>query len=202
MEIIRNSRFLLVVGLALFVLALWSIWGLWQDANAHSIGWKWDTSSSPLVTNYDTPHTTEIKSARADYNSNTDLTVNWCHHPCSENILHIYQYVGNVDWAGGADSYSNGQQCQVDITCNETTKKVTSGVVVWNSAHGPYTDSYANYLARHEMGHIFGLKHAPCMSGGDYGGGNGYLSVMTVSCTYDAPDTLQPHDKSDINSKY
>ena len=68
-----------------------------------------------------------------DYDDNTDLSVDYCFQPCSESILHIHQYVGHADWAAAADSYSNGLQCNVDITCNETTNKVTSGVVVWNS---------------------------------------------------------------------
>ena len=86
----------------------------------------------------------------------------------------------------------------MDITCNETDKRVTSGVVVWNSAHGPYSDSYANYLSRHEMGHIFGLAHAPCHTGGDNGEG-AYYSVMAISCPYDAKDELQTHDINDID---
>ena len=201
MESIRISRFLLAVGAVLLALAFWGAWGLWQYADAHPIGWKWNTSNHPLVSNFNTPYNDEIQSTVDDYDSNTDLSVDSCNQPCSESILHILQYVGSADWAAAADSYSNGQQCNVDITCNETTNKVTSGVVVWNSAHGTYSESYANYLARHEMGHIFGLAHAPCHTEGDYGGG-AYYSVLAISCPYAAKDELQDHDIDDINDKY
>ena len=177
-------------------------WGAWQNAGAHSIGWKWDTSNTPVVTNYNTSYGSEISSANADYNSNTDLTVYSCNTPCSESIKHRQNYVSDADWAAAADSYSNGSLCNDEIDCNETTNLVTNGRVTWNSAHGPYSNSFANYLARHEMGHIFGLAHAPCQTGGDLGPGNGYLSVMAVSCPYTPPDTLQDHDISDINGKY
>ena len=199
MESIRSSRFLLAVGGILVVLVFWSAWSLWQDVEAHPIGWKWDTSSAPIVTNYNTSYGSEISSANADFNSNTDLTVYSCNTPCAESVKHEQKFVGNVDWAAVAKAYRNGYECG---DCNETSKKVTYGKVIWNSAGGPYTPSYANYLARHEMGHVFGLDHAPCQTGGDYGGNNGYLNVMAVKCPYDAPDTLQDHDISDINAKY
>ena len=64
-----------------------------------------------------------------------------------------------------------------------------------------YTESYANYLSRHEMGHIFGLAHAPCHTGGDNGEG-AYYSVMAISCPYNAKDELQTHEINDINGKY
>ena len=166
------------------------------------MGWKWDTSNIPVVSNYNTPYSGAINSAVSNYDSNTDLTVISCIQPCSESVLHVAQYAGDADWAAAADSYHKGELCVPGTgNCNETTKKVTSGVVVWNSKHGQFSDSYANYIARHEMGHIFGLKHAPCQTGGDYGGVT-YKSVMAVSCPYDAPDTLQDHDISDINGKY
>lgn len=133
------------------------------------------------MTNYNTSYGSEISSANADFNSNTDLTVYSCNTPCNESIRHLQHNVGNADWAAAADSYSNGSLCLVEINCNETTNKVTYGRVTWNSTHGPYTESYANYLARHEMGHIFGLVHAPCHAGGDYGGSS-YYSVIAISC--------------------
>ena len=71
------------------------------------------------------------------------------------------------------------------------------GVVVWNSKYS-FSDSYANYLSRHEMGHVFGLAHASCHTGGDYGEG-AYYSVMAISCPYDARDELQDHDIDDID---
>lgn len=201
MASIRISWSILATSAVLLALAFWGAWGLWQEAEAHNIGWKWNTNSTPMATNYNTFYTSPIASAATDYDSNTDLAVHWCISPCNESIEHRQQFVGNVDWTGAADSYSNGSQCYVDITCDEVSNQVTYGHVIWNSAYGPYTDSYANYLARHEMGHIFGLAHASCHAGGDYGGGS-YYSVMAVLCPYGPVDELQDHDIDDINDKY
>ena len=200
MENIHISRFILAAGAILLALALWGAWGLWQDAGAHSIGWKWDTSSAIIVSNYSTRYGTQITGAVNDYNSNTDLAVNSCNTPCNESIRHIQKRVGNVDWAAGADSYSNGSQCNVDITCNETSNKVTYGRVVWNSASGTYSNSYAKAIARHEMGHIFGLAHVNCVTAEiDVAA---FYSVMNILCSYPAPGFLRRHDIRDINGKY
>lgn len=107
MNSIRNRQFLWAVIAALTVLALW---GTLQIASAHNIGWKWDNSDDPMVSNIDTPYSDEIESGADDYDDNTDLSVDHCVQPCSESILHIHQNVGSADWAAAADSYSNGQQ--------------------------------------------------------------------------------------------
>lgn len=202
METIRINRLMLAAVAILVALTCWMGWGLWQstDTEAHSIGWKWDTSSRPVVSNYTTPYGAAIASAVDDYHRNTDLSLNTCNSPCRESVRHTQVSVGNVDWAGLADSYSNGLKCLVSITCNETTNKVTYGIAVWNSAHGPYTDGFANYLARHEMGHIFGLAHVTCVTP-EYQSA-GFYSVMGVHCPYDALSVLQTHDIQDINAKY
>ena len=160
---LAKNRFLWIVVLLALGAAFW---GTLQVASAHNIGWKWDTSDDPVVSNLNTPYNSKIMSAKRDYDNNTDLSVDSCNQPCTESILHVYQYFSGVDWAAAADSYSGGLQCQVDIVCNETNKKVDYGVVVWNSAVTGYSGSYAHYLARHEMGHIFGLRHAPCHTRG------------------------------------
>ena len=202
MESIRTKRPVWMVILFLAFLVVWLVWGIWQSVAAHNIGWKWDTTNNPVVTNYNTSYGSQISSANADFNSNTDLTVYSCGTPCNYTIQHINDYVSDADWAAAADSFHQGELCIPGTgNCNETTKKVTSGAVVWNTANGPYTDSYANYIARHEMGHIFGLAHAPCHAGGNYGGGS-YYSVMAISCPYDARDELEDHDIDDINDKY
>lgn len=202
METIRVCGLLLAAIALLLGLAFWMGWGVWQNtgAEAHSIGWKWDTSSRPVVSNYTTPYGAAIASAVNDYHLNTDLSTNTCNSPCLESVRHTQVLVGNVDWAADADSYSNGLKCQVSITCNETTNKVNYGIVVWNSSHGPYTDGFANYLARHEMGHIFGLAHVNCVTP-EYQSA-GFYSVMGVYCPYAVRSVLQTHDIQDINAKY
>ena len=115
MENIRINR---LTWTAAAVLIATLLWGAWQNAGAHNIGWKWDTSNTPVVTNHSTSYGSEISSANADYNSNTDLTVYSCNTPCNESIKHRQSYVGDADWAAVADSYGYGSLCNDEIDCN------------------------------------------------------------------------------------
>ena len=92
---LAKNRFLwMVVLLALGA----AFWGALQVASAHNIGWKWDTSDAPVVSNLNTPYNSKIMSAKRDYDNNTDLSVDSCNQPCTESILHVYQYFSGVDW--------------------------------------------------------------------------------------------------------
>ena len=68
------------------------------------------------------------------------------------------------------------------------------GKVRWNSYYSK-TNITVDRLARHEMGHIFGLDHPPCP-----GESGGVASVM--GCPNDGKYDLHTHDRDDINVKY
>ena len=75
-------------------------------------------------------------------------------------------------------------------------RSVRNATIQWNAEHGPFSRNAANHIARHEMGHSFGLAHFPC-SGPDYA-----WSVMLYGCNNGFPGALTGHDKRDVNNKY
>jgi hypothetical protein len=147
-------------------------------------------------------HCDEVQFATTDYGVNTDLNTNYyyCGSYCTGNtIVHYADAWYDKSWAALAYPYSYGVPCaDTDGVptgyCNETDHKVDFSYVIWNSTKMPTTDASANYLGRHEMGHVFGLAHN-CS--------NAYTSVMRGGlCLMEKFGSLQAHDISDINAKY
>lgn len=190
-----------MIGGVLLTLAFWGVWGLWQEAGAHPIGWKRDTSIQPKVANISTPYGSQITSAVNDFDSNTDLQVNECTWLCPAKIYSVMYDWGDDDSAAAADSYHDGELCVPGTSnCNETDKKVNSAYINWNSRIPTMPPGYANYVARHEMGHIFGLRHVDCVTAEP--NPEAFYSVMNVRCSYSVYEVLQSHDTLDINGKY
>ncbi len=144
-----------------------------EFASPHS----WDTSVTAKTSNGATAFATYLSSAANDYTSNTDLDVDYCNEPCTENISNIMVNRG-----------SNGLSAQAFWTGNPAYE----GRVEWNSHYASGWSSRTKHLlARHELGHIFGLDHVP---------GNSPASVMGQAREH--KHTLHTHDKDDINVKY
>ena len=56
MKSLRISRFILAAGVILVALAFWGAWGVWQEAGAHGLHWRWDDGSvTPRVTSVNNP---------------------------------------------------------------------------------------------------------------------------------------------------
>ena len=199
MENIRISRFLLVVFAVLAALAFWGTLGLWQGADADRIGWLWDDDNVlPIATSVNNPYPQQNRKAVEDYDTNTDLSVRWCNSPCSSfNIRFIGDGWGETGWIAKTNPIRDRVLCLVNgrlspLRCNETNRKINSATINWNSQYYPHPGIFAHFVARHELGHVFGLAHLNCGSG---------PSVMVRPCSL-SPDTLQPRDIRDINSMY
>lgn len=190
MNLSRNPLRPLTIVLALVAGAI----TISTSAYGHDIGWKWEYSDVvPTDTDQNTNYDTAEWNGYWDYNSNTDLVMSWCTWQCTANIINYEGDYGATGWTGKADPYSHGVECiQNPGYCNETDHQVDFAYILWNSYYGPYDSSGANYIARDEMGHVFGLAHVPCST----------YSIMNTGCTTGLPTTLQSHDISDINAKY
>ena len=108
----------------------------------------WDTSITTETSNGNTSYATHIQSAASDYTNNTDLAVDYCTEPCTENIRQVEDNYGPVNWDAYAYWYGD---------------PVYKGKVKWNSYYSK-TNISVHRLARHEMGHIL---YGPAGSGWD-----------------------------------
>ena len=167
-RVLRLALFLILVGLSLF----------WNTAIAHeySPNRRWDTSNVPRVTDGNTGFGTYIRSAADDYTRNTDLAVRYCASPCTHNIYNYKANFGYTKWAAQIHRYGN---------------PVRKARIEWNEYHAPFTVKEKHRLARHEMGHAFGLDHVPK---------SGPAAIMGDPKEWS--HVLHMHDKDDINVIY
>lgn len=156
---------------------------LWGNISAHEYSppQKWDTSVRPVTIDVSSGYASAILSAANDFTLNTDLEVDYCTSRCG-NISH-YGTRRMTTWAARAQYYLRGNL-------------IRHATVYWNAHNGPYGSEVANYIARHEMGHVFGFPHVPCS------GPSHAESVMVTGCSGIQPATLTAHDRADINNKY
>lgn len=154
-----------------------------ERASAHNYNPDivWSSSITPRVTDLNTDYESEIQSARRDFNDNTDLAVYRCSWVCNGNLRHSQADYGDVGWAARTRRHGN---------------PVTHAYVDWNGHYSQ--DSFtAHRLARHEMGHAFGLDHVPC------GGGPNEPNIYSImGCPESGVKVLHDHDIDDMNDKY
>lgn len=188
----RQVAFILVLGVV--TLLTWSVHS--SSTTAHDIGWEWDyADANPIVRNATSSYGVQIESARANFHNSTNMTVYGCpsNTNCG-NIIHLQGNYGATGWNACVRPYSHGTpcsdgNCNPNYSCDHWGNKVNWSDVRWNDYYGT---SRPHFVARHEMGHVFGLAHTPCS----------VSSVMQGAVCSPYPVTLTSHDINDLNAWY
>ena len=184
----RHSLLIAVVAFVLVVAA--------SPAAGHDLGYRW-SSSTAQVYQGSTAYETAIRSAAANYDSFTDLTVSYTSYPGNINAIFFFQENTGPGFLAAAVAYSNGRACSDKSTtaltgyCNTSDRKANYGEVYLNTYYTSEINTKTNWLMRHEMGHVFGMAHGLCNEG----------SVMQNNCGT-LYGSLTGHDINTINSWY
>jgi hypothetical protein len=172
-----------------------------QVAGAHQIGWGWDYGQGQgvvLLENRTTNFVAEVIGMRVDYN-NTDLTVTQCadNGQCGR-VVALEGNWGNTGWFSFAHVFKDLNECaafpygNVTGNCDWWFRKANWAYIYMNNYYGVQSSAMAQFLLRHEFGHVVGLAHSGC----------GIWSVMRTNDCGSGPAQLQSHDIGDINSYY
>ena len=167
------------------------------SAHNYPTSYKWDTGDTITVESR-IPQSTYVHSAADDYDDNTDLAVNRC-SPDSEcgNVIHYDGYYGPTEPPAWADVLSESEPCfdndhDLNGYCNETNHKSDFSYIYYNTEYSYSNNAIYAVIARHEMGHVWGLRHPACS----------VVSVMRDGICGTLYGYLTTHDISDMNAKY
>lgn len=169
-----------------------------RSVSAHANSIRWYSSTVKFQNSY-TPYGTAILHAAQGYDS-TDLVARVVPLDNSRGVIqYYYEDKGAGNPTARAQAWNGANNCfswTDPVTtgyCNTTTNKADYGRVYLNAAYASFIDSHADFIMKHEAGHILGMAHGPCDE----------VSVMKVySCGGTFWGTLQTHDVNTMNSWY
>lgn len=153
--------------------------------------------------NQGTRYATAISNASLGYGS-TRLLTSYVSGYSGSGVINYYEasrganfpMARTIPWSGSTIPCGDLTTGNLTLKCNTTTQKVTHAQIYLNSDYGSTISSYADFVMKHEAGHVFGMSHGPCDE----------VSVMMegpLNCPgYPTYGSLQPHDISLINSLY
>ena len=179
----------------------------YRDAQGDLL-FRWEDSSA-VVCDEDTSWATEAEEAADDFNDNTDLTVTWT-SSCSNShdIANREWDYGITGWIGFAYTFTDGgtTPCwnwEWTDDCNTTDHKADYAYIIWNTYSG-YAINEPDWQARHELGHVFALRH-PAGSTECSTPEPSVMIAVTNPVDGDCDEqyeTLQNQDITDINGQY
>lgn len=171
--------------------------------SAHNIGWVWNTYYTN-VENRTSKYGTYVSNSVSNYYNSTNISPTLV--SSGGNLVHLDTYDTRGSWWAGTVPYSGGTKCVSfpDLVstgyCNSSDHKVDFTYIYWNSYNIPSTASSTNlnFVARHEMGHSYGLAH---ISEGGCVATPSSVMQKFVNCAA-STSALTSHDVSDINGLY
>lgn len=174
------------------------------DAIYMSPMYRWHPSVVARAQAYGTSFPNEVASAVANYDAFTHLNLP---APCWEFACGKIEYTqtsyGDTPWGAGlaqpwAWTPSTGWINCVEFWsgnntgwCDTSSKQVQYAYIFYNTTFWSTLAAYPQNVARHELGHVFGLAH--------FRGSTN--SVMNISESH-LHQVLQNYDRTDINSLY
>ena len=169
-----------------------------RSVRSHDIGWRWFQLSVKFQ-DVDTIYQTAINNASLGYGS-TDFQSSLETNYSSRGVINYYQEYNGYGYSYGyAIPWSGSKNCVTFTSytstenCNTTTSKVDYGQVFINMFYSSWITAHADYLMKHEAGHVLGMSHGPCSE----------VSVMREpSCGLTLYGTLQSHDVNTMKSWY
>jgi len=210
----KTLRRVLAVWSASFVVAFLVTFVVGSVARAYEFSppfkWEWDETDI-VVEDRGYEYQSEIIGATVDYGDD-DTDIDTTYSTSGSNIIHLLGDYEGENIVAFADPMSHSTPCfdedhYLTGDCDTSDNRVDFAYIYWNTGADPqgypdfeypWTSEVAQYISRHEMGHVFGFAHPPPTPG---------CSVQTVMLTPEMGCStfyiqLTSHDNTNINNKY
>lgn len=175
-----------------------------QSCSVNPLSWLWSDNTATAVDTTSGPSTSPntysewIATGAVTFIDDSDLAVG------AGDVTFISDDFGSNGFNGAAFAFSGSVECVVMVNgipvdsndCNTTTLRADSGIIYLNDYY--LGDVWAiltdlpERVIQHEIGHIFGMAHAP----------SGCTTFMETYLDGFEPDTLRTWEVTWINANY